>query len=325
MSAKAKIISSSPQSWTLLFQILLQKKYRLNLEQGLKENLDDPGEIQILLRHLRMKIILNSMRLNGLILRLFQRCIVEIEKLKTKTLQLRKFRQKNSFEDLKYRLQNFQVGESGNLLQRQISLRAIGGKKLIQLSPQSKRQKVNFITLLEKKALLRKIQNQKILKKKTPNNNKAASNFLGKKQKKKKKTSEPARSLMNIDEIKYGLFVSIVEDQNQRFINLFERENVDIDSYLNKYNWTALQTAAYTGNLEIVNYLLSKGADLTITNKRGMSAMDMAMQSGHLHLVDLLNPTNYCSNFGNQISSQSSSFNDDNTLQLSYDESSYSN
>ncbi|KAL4488616.1 hypothetical protein ABPG73_020315 [Tetrahymena malaccensis] len=188
------------------------------------------------------------------------------------------------------------------------------------LKPREKKQ--NFITLFREESAF--TQN---LKSKNPQekNSQKTPKQQAEKSIEEEETSEPARILMNIDEIKYGLFVSIVEDQNQRFINLFERENVDIDTYLNKYNWTALQTAAYTGNLEIVNYLLSKGADLTITNKRGMSAMDMAMQSGHLHLIDLLNPTNYCSNFANQISSQSSSFNDDNTLQLSYDESSYSN
>ncbi|KAL4503033.1 hypothetical protein ABPG72_014262 [Tetrahymena utriculariae] len=199
------------------------------------------------------------------------------------------------------------------------------GKKLIQLSPKPREKKQNFITLFREESAFKQNLKPKNPQKKTPRKQQTSKQFPRKKQIEEEETSEPARSLMNIDEIKYGLFVSIVEDQNQRFINLFERENVDIDSYLNKYNWTALQTAAYTGNLEIVNYLLSKGADLTITNKRGMSAMDMAMQSGHLHLVDLLNPTNYCSNFGNQISSQSSSFNDDNTLQISYDESSYSN
>lgn len=69
--------------------------------------------------------------------------------------------------------------------------------------------------------------------------------------------------------------------------------------------------------------MLSKGADLTITNKRGMSAMDMAMESGHLHLVDLLNPTNNCGN--THCNSHSSSFSDENTLQISYDDNSYSN
>ena len=97
---------------------------------------------------------------------------------------------------------------------------------------------------------------------------------------------------MSLENVKYGLFVSIVEEETDRFVHLFENQQIlDINTFLNNYNWTALQTAAYTGNEFLVNYLLERGADLTLTNKRGLSAMQMAIQSGHLHLVSLLDPS----------------------------------
>lgn len=115
---------------------------------------------------------------------------------------------------------------------------------------------------------------------------------------------------MSLDDARYGIFVSIVENESDTFFSLFESNHVEINAPLNKYEWTALQTAAYTGNIQIVHYLLHKGADTTITNKRGLSALDMANENGHLEIAELLSDcsSSVYSGNGEETSSASSSF-----------------
>lgn len=96
---------------------------------------------------------------------------------------------------------------------------------------------------------------------------------------------------MILEDTRYGLFVSIVEHESDTFFTLFESNNINVNEPLNKYEWTALQTAAYTGNIQIVHYLLHRGADVTIINKRGLSAYDMAQENGHFEIAELLSDT----------------------------------
>ena len=52
--------------------------------------------------------------------------------------------------------------------------------------------------------------------------------------------------------------------------------------------YTALHRAAMNGHLIIVEKLLEKGADTTLSQKHGMTAIDLALQNKHHHIVELL-------------------------------------
>ena len=54
---------------------------------------------------------------------------------------------------------------------------------------------------------------------------------------------------------------------------------------------TVLIEAASCGHLEIVKYLIEKGADINAKNRNGNTALVEATSKGHLEIVKLL--TNY--------------------------------
>lgn len=56
----------------------------------------------------------------------------------------------------------------------------------------------------------------------------------------------------------------------------------------NKNGLTALQQASLDGNLELVNFLLESGADLSLVDREGMTALHLASHAGHLEVVSLL-------------------------------------
>ena len=56
----------------------------------------------------------------------------------------------------------------------------------------------------------------------------------------------------------------------------------------NNNSHTPINIAAYKGNLEVVRFLLSKGADCTIKSGRGSSPLASAKANGHTAVVELL-------------------------------------
>ena len=56
----------------------------------------------------------------------------------------------------------------------------------------------------------------------------------------------------------------------------------------NKYGLTALQQACVDGNLELSNFLLERGADLSLVDPDGRTALHLASEQGHLDIVSLL-------------------------------------
>lgn len=56
----------------------------------------------------------------------------------------------------------------------------------------------------------------------------------------------------------------------------------------NKYGFTALQQACVDGNLELANFLLERGADLSLVDSDGRTALHLASEQGHLDIVSLL-------------------------------------
>ena len=55
-----------------------------------------------------------------------------------------------------------------------------------------------------------------------------------------------------------------------------------------KNHWTPLHEAAYEGHLEIVNYLVSKGADVADTETNGLTPLMLAAQEGRTEVVRAL-------------------------------------
>ncbi|KRX09924.1 Ankyrin repeat-containing domain [Pseudocohnilembus persalinus] len=90
--------------------------------------------------------------------------------------------------------------------------------------------------------------------------------------------------------IKYNLFLHIIQNKTEQFIKLFQNECIDPQIQLNAFEWTPLHCAAYQGNMSLIEYLISQGADVSTKCKNGMTALDMAIQKGHKHLKELLTP-----------------------------------
>jgi ankyrin repeat protein len=52
--------------------------------------------------------------------------------------------------------------------------------------------------------------------------------------------------------------------------------------------YTPLHWACHCGNADIVEYLMSAGADVTIRNEEGLTPGQVAQRTGHVELVKLL-------------------------------------
>lgn len=71
---------------------------------------------------------------------------------------------------------------------------------------------------------------------------------------------------------------------------LIEKEGIDINARETEYEIgeTALIGASTGGQLEVVKYLISKGADINIKDNDGVTALMMASAKGHLEVVKYL-------------------------------------
>ena len=63
--------------------------------------------------------------------------------------------------------------------------------------------------------------------------------------------------------------------------------NVDIN-LLSRFGQTALMKAAQAGKAESIKILIDHGARVDVRNKQGKSAIDIAAEKGHSHVVELL-------------------------------------
>ena len=87
---------------------------------------------------------------------------------------------------------------------------------------------------------------------------------------------------------KYSIFLSINEGKTDNIINYFQNNNIDINLPLNSFNWTPLHTAAYRGNIQLVEYLLKRGANMKIPNSSGLTAINLAETKQLWKVVDLM-------------------------------------
>ena len=107
---------------------------------------------------------------------------------------------------------------------------------------------------------------------------------------------------MSYDELRYNLFLMINQNRTEEAKEFFEAMNkkisstssdllkfdFSVDLHLNKFEWTPLHTAAYKGNAELVQYFLSKGADLSKTTTTGYTPVMLAEYKKNSNIVKLL-------------------------------------
>lgn len=70
-------------------------------------------------------------------------------------------------------------------------------------------------------------------------------------------------------------------------IKMYWQNDINVN-YQEKRGATMLMLAAYYGFEDIVEYLMSKGADLSLKNTEGQTAMEIAQQNGHPGVVKLI-------------------------------------
>ncbi|XP_048472893.1 G patch domain and ankyrin repeat-containing protein 1 [Rhincodon typus] len=69
---------------------------------------------------------------------------------------------------------------------------------------------------------------------------------------------------------------------------LLETATCDIN-FRDSYYWTATMCAAYSGQAEVVNYLLNRGAAwIGVCDSMGRDALDLARQAGHVEIITML-------------------------------------
>ena len=91
---------------------------------------------------------------------------------------------------------------------------------------------------------------------------------------------------VNSKERNINLLFKAIESGDIGFISQnFDSENVNMSD---QFGWTPLMSAAYSGHIEIVNFLLKLGANTKIKDKSGLTAMELAMRRNHLDIINLL-------------------------------------
>mgnify|MGYP000932345771 CR=1 FL=1 len=101
-------------------------------------------------------------------------------------------------------------------------------------------------------------------------------------------TLKSTQTVAPFDSLIYGLFLNIINSQNDEAIKTLEEQGLNIDVKLNKYGWTPLHAAAYKGNTDLVKYLLDKGADKERLNNSGATPKQLATDAGHSDIVELM-------------------------------------
>jgi len=101
-------------------------------------------------------------------------------------------------------------------------------------------------------------------------------------------TLKSTQTVAPFDSLIYGLFLNIINSQNDEVVKTLEEHGLDIHVKLNKYGWTPLHAAAYKGNMDLVKYLLEKGADKERPNNSGASPIQLATDAGYGDIVELM-------------------------------------
>ena len=77
-------------------------------------------------------------------------------------------------------------------------------------------------------------------------------------------------------------------DEVQRLLNFPNSVKIDVNTQLSVGEFTPLMRASRSGNLDMINLLLDHGANLRLTDANGLTAMEIAQNSGHLQVAERL-------------------------------------
>lgn len=83
------------------------------------------------------------------------------------------------------------------------------------------------------------------------------------------------------------LFEMITKASPNQIIGFIEEFNFDFD-YADKNGVTAIEVSSFYGNVEIVKYLHSKGANIHKADKNGSTALFSACYNGHVEIAEYL-------------------------------------
>lgn len=75
---------------------------------------------------------------------------------------------------------------------------------------------------------------------------------------------------------------------NSSMIQLFIDRGADVNGPCDHWGMTPLHRAAGNGYTDSVKCLIRNGADTNIKDTSGLTPLDVALNSGHHHIVDIL-------------------------------------
>lgn len=101
------------------------------------------------------------------------------------------------------------------------------------------------------------------------------------KKSRKEQLDKLDKSKISVDK----LFKTVETGDNETVYKYFDSKNVNVTD---RFGWTPLMSAAYSGNVEIVNYFLKLGACVKSRDKSGHTAVDLATKQNHTDIVELL-------------------------------------
>lgn len=99
--------------------------------------------------------------------------------------------------------------------------------------------------------------------------------------------------------ININIILTAVEQNDLIFLqNNLSKSHVNI---VDNFGWTPLMSAAYSGNIEIIKFLLKLGANKSLQDKSGHTALDFAIKKNHPDIVTMLKESNFKNKITNLI------------------------
>jgi ankyrin repeat protein len=80
----------------------------------------------------------------------------------------------------------------------------------------------------------------------------------------------------------------ISAERKTAMVDILLKANADLNTQENSTGWTALMFAVNKGHKDIVQRLVSAGADVHIRDKRGRSALSLALERGDVDVMKVL-------------------------------------
>ncbi|XP_012265878.2 G patch domain and ankyrin repeat-containing protein 1 homolog [Athalia rosae] len=93
-----------------------------------------------------------------------------------------------------------------------------------------------------------------------------------------------------VNQVSTNSILKAVEQNDMHFLK--KHLNLDNVDACDDFGWTPLMSAAYNGNLEVVEYLLRLGVNKKAKERSGLTAAQLALKRNHLNVVALLKRRN---------------------------------